>query len=180
MKNITIALFSNREDAEKTIQQLHKDAGIDPSEMSYMYKTAKGAEKEIDPEDVVKDTPGEGAGKGAMIGGSIGAIAGIATVAGLIPVVGPIFAAGPLVVALGLGAGAVGATAAGAITGAAAGGLIGALVAWGTPENVAKSYEERVSAGDILVSVHSERSEEVRSIMQNNNASNVNQYEIRV
>jgi hypothetical protein len=137
-------------------------------------------EKEIDAEDVVNDTPSEGAGKGAIIGGSIGAIAGIATVAGLIPVVGPIFAAGPLVTALGIGAGAVGTTAAGALTGAAAGGLIGALAAWGTPEDVARAYEERVSAGDILVAVHSERSEEVRAIMQRNNASDVNQYSISI
>lgn len=180
MKEIVIALFSAREDAEKTVQMLHHDVGIDVAEISYLYKTIDGQEKEIDTESLVSDTPAEGAGKGALIGGGLGTVAGIITIAGLVPVIGPIFAAGPLVAALGIGAGAVGTTAAGAVTGAAAGGLIGALVAWGTPEEVAKSYEERVLAGDILVAVHTEKPDEVRAVMESNNALEVNQYAISV
>ena len=180
MKEIIIALFATREDAEKTIQELHKDVGIDASEISYVYKTEEGDEREIDADDVINDTTGEAAQKGAVVGGSIGAIAGIATFAGIIPVIGPIFAAGPLLTALGIGAGAVGTTAAGAVTGAAAGGLIGALVSWGTPEEVARSYEERVLAGDILVAVHSEKYEEVSAIMERNNAFDINQYTLQI
>ncbi len=180
MKEIIIALFSVKENAEKAIQQLHKEAGIDASDISYLYKTIDGVEMEVDADSIINDTPGEGATKGAVIGGSIGAIAGIATVVGAIPVIGPIFAAGPLVTALGIGAGAVGTTAAGAVTGAAAGGVIGALVAWGAPEQVAKTYEERVLSGDILVAVHTEKPEEARVIMEENHAFKVNQYAVSV
>ena len=76
--------------------------------------------------------------------------------------------------------GTVGTTAAGAVTGAAAGGLIGALVALGTPEDVAESYEQRVFAGDILVAVHTDKVQEVRAIMERNNGFDINQYAINV
>lgn len=180
MKEIVIALFSVREDAEKTIQQLHKEIDIDASKISYLYKTVDGKQKEIDAEDIINDTPSEGAQKGAVIGGGVGALVGIATAIGVIPVIGPVFAAGPLLTALGIGAGALGTTAAGAVTGAAAGGLIGALVALGTPEDVAESYEQRVFAGDILVAVHTDKVQGVRAIMERNNGFDINQYAINV
>lgn len=180
MKEIIIALFATREDAEKTIKQLHRDVGIDPSDVSYIYRTAEGASKRIDAESVMQDTPKEGAQRGAVIGGSLGAVAGLATVAGVIPVIGPIFAAGPLVAALGIGAGALSTTAAAAVTGAAAGGLIGALVAWGTPEDVAQAYEKRVLEGDVLVATQSEEYQKVRAIMERNDALEVSRYEMSV
>lgn len=135
---------------------------------------------EVNAGDIVKDTPSEGAGRGAVIGGTIGAIVGIATIAGTIPVIGPIFVAGPVITALGLGAGAVGTTAAGAVTGAAAGGLIGALIAWGAPEDVAKSYEEKVLAGNILVAVHTKKPQEVQVVMERNHGFDINEYSITV
>jgi uncharacterized membrane protein len=66
-----------------------------------------------------------------------------------IPGVGPFIAAGPIMAAL-----------AGAGIGAAVGGLTGALVGMGIPEYEAKRYEGKIKEGNILISVHSENSEE--------------------
>jgi len=82
-----------------------------------------------------------GAGTGAVVGGTLGLLAGIGALA--IPGLGPLIAAGPIMAAL-----------AGAGAGGAAGGLIGALVGMGIPEYEAKRYEGRVKSGQILLSVH--------------------------
>jgi uncharacterized membrane protein len=50
----------------------------------------------------------------------------------------------------------------GAAVGATAGGLVGALVGMGLPEYEAKRYESRVREGKILLSVHSENSDETK------------------
>lgn len=155
MKHFSVGLFPNRSTAEEAINRIHNELKIPTDDISYIYRNSEGEVREVDAGDVASDTPVEGAGKGAAIGGTIGAIAGLATVAGVIPVIGPLFAAGPLAAALGL-TGAVGATAAGAATGAAAGGLIGALANLGVGEEKAQHYTDRVYAGDILVSVYSE------------------------
>ena len=68
-----------------------------------------------------------------------------------IPGVGPFIAAGPIMAAL-----------AGAGVGAAVGGLTGALVGLGIPEYEAKRYEGKIKQGSILISVHSEDSDEVK------------------
>ena len=91
-----------------------------------------------------------GAGTGGVIGGTLGWIAGIGALA--IPGVGPFIAAGPIMAALG-----------GAAIGAAAGGIAGALIGMGIPELEAKRYEGKVKAGNLLISVHTESSEEIAS-----------------
>jgi uncharacterized membrane protein len=68
-----------------------------------------------------------------------------------IPGVGPFIAAGPIMAAL-----------AGAGVGAAVGGLSGALIGLGIPEYEAKRYEGKIKEGNILISVHSENSDEVK------------------
>ena len=88
-----------------------------------------------------------GAGVGGVLGGVAGWLAGIGTLA--IPGVGPLIAAGPIMAALG-----------GAAVGASAGGITGALAGYGVPEYEAKRYEGRVSDGGILISVHTEDSDE--------------------
>jgi len=87
-----------------------------------------------------------GAGSGALVGGTLGWLAGIGALA--IPGVGPLVAAGPIVAALA-GAGAVGAL----------GGITGALAGLGIPEYEAKRYEGRVRKGGILLSVHADDSQ---------------------
>ena len=88
-----------------------------------------------------------GAGTGGVLGGVLGWLAGIGSLA--IPGVGPFIAAGPIMAALS-----------GAAIGAAAGGIVGALVGMGIPEYEAKRYEAKIREGKILLSVHSENSDE--------------------
>lgn len=172
MKNLTLGTFSAREDAEKSINRLHNELEISHDEISYVYRNTDGETREIDTEDVSSSTPVEGAKSGAAIGGSIGAIAGIAAVAGVIPILGPIFVAGPLITALGI-TGAIGTTAAGAVTGAAAGGLIGALANLGVGEEKAKQYSDRVTAGNILVVIHADDKVDPTSILLDCGADNI-------
>src|SRR6202011_1473118 len=88
-----------------------------------------------------------GAAGGAVLGGALGWIVGIGALA--IPGLGPFIAAGPIMAAL-----------AGAAGGAAAGGLTGGLIGMGMPEYEAKRYEGKVKDGNILLSVHTDDSEE--------------------
>lgn len=175
MKNITLATFSTREDAEKAINQLHNELNINHDDISYVYKNTDNEVREVDTKDVSSSTPKEGAVGGAKIGGTIGAIAGIATVIGVIPVIGPVFAAGPLMAALGL-TGAIGTTAAGAVTGAAAGGLVGALMNLGVGEENAKRYADYVTAGNVLVSVHSDEEKDPSPILLSCRAEGVERF----
>lgn len=89
-----------------------------------------------------------GVGTGGALGGALGWLVGIGALA--IPGVGPFIAAGPIMAALG-----------GAAVGAAVGGITGALIGMGIPEFEAKRYEGRIREGGILISVHTESSEEV-------------------
>ena len=175
MKYLTLGIFTTRGDAEKAINVIHRDLNISHDHISYLYKNTDDETKEVNPEEVTATTPAEGAKTGAVIGGSLGALAGIAAIAGVIPVIGPIFAAGPLLAALGL-TGAVGTAAAGAIAGAAAGGLIGALVNLGVSEERAKVYADRVSIGNVLVAVYSDEENKVGDVMTRCGAEEVEMF----
>lgn len=89
-----------------------------------------------------------GASTGGVIGGALGWIAGIGALA--IPGVGPFIAAGPIMAALS-----------GVALGAAVGGITGGLIGMGIPEIEAKRYEGKIKEGNILISVHTESSEEI-------------------
>jgi hypothetical protein len=164
MKYLTLGLFTTRSDAEKAINEIHSDLDISHDNISFLYKNTNNETKEVNTSEVTSTTPREGATTGAAVGGTLGALAGIAAVVGFIPVVGPIFAAGPLLAAIGIG-GAVGTAAAGAIAGAAAGGLIGALANLGVSEERAKVYADRVSLGNVLVAVYTNEDVNVGSVM---------------
>jgi hypothetical protein len=104
-----------------------------------------------------------GGGAGAVIGGTLGLLAGIGALA--IPGVGPFIAAGPIMAALaGLG------------VGGAVGGFAGALIGMGIPEYEAKRYEGRIQKGGILLSVHCDTSDQVKrgkEIMKNTGAEDI-------
>jgi hypothetical protein len=93
----------------------------------------------------------EGAATGGavlgVLGGAVGWLAGIGSLA--IPGLGPFIAAGPIMAALG-----------GAAAGGAVGSLAGALIGMGIPEYEAKRYEGKVKEGNVLISVHTENSDE--------------------
>ncbi len=179
MKQLTIGLFNSREDAERSLRRLQTDMSLGSSDVSYIYRNTDGDVQEVETDDLTTPKAGEGAVSGAMLGGTIGGLAGLATVVGLIPVIGPIFAAGPLIAALGIG-GAAGTVAAGAATGAAAGGLIGGLMNLGVSEERAKVYMDRVQAGDILVSVNADEEVDVATVLLESGASQVETYKPNV
>lgn len=91
-----------------------------------------------------------GAGAGGVVGGTLGLLAGIGLLA--IPGFGPFIAAGPIAAALS-----------GMAVGATVGGITGALIGMGIPEIEAKRYEGKVKDGNILISVHTDESDEVDS-----------------
>ena len=100
---------------------------------------------------------------GAVIGGGLGWLVGIGALA--IPGVGPFIAAGPIMAAL-----------AGATVGGAVGGIAGALVGMGIPEYEAIRYEGYVKDGGILLSVHSDSSDETKrakALLEQSGASDI-------
>jgi hypothetical protein len=136
---------------DRTIVELAVDrlraAGYRNTDISVLFPDNLGT-KDFAHEKSTKAPEGAtaGAGTGAVVGGTLGWLAGIGALA--IPGIGPLIAAGPIVAAL-----------AGAGAGGAVGGLVGALVGMGIPEYEAKRYEGRVKSGGILLSVHCDNSE---------------------
>jgi hypothetical protein len=90
-----------------------------------------------------------GVGAGGIAGGALGWLAGLGTLA--IPGIGPFIVAGPLMAILS-----------GVAVGATIGGVTGALIGLGIPEYEAKRYEGKIRRGNLLLSVHTETSEEER------------------
>jgi hypothetical protein len=127
-----------------------KAAGFSNNDISVLFPDKSGT-KDFAHEKNTKAPEGAatGAGTGGVLGGVFGWLVGIGSLA--IPGVGPFIAAGPIMAAL-----------AGAGVGAAVGGLSGALIGLGIPEYEAKQYEGKIKAGNILISVHSENSDEVK------------------
>jgi hypothetical protein len=134
--------------AERIANQL-KAAGFSGDDISVLFPDKEGS-RDFAHEQHTKAPEGAatGAGTGGVLGGGLGWLVGIGALA--IPGVGPFIAAGPIMAAL-----------AGAAVGAAAGGLTGALVGLGIPEYEAKQYEGKIREGNMLISVHTEDSEEV-------------------
>ncbi|MER3423242.1 MAG: DUF3341 domain-containing protein, partial [Nitrospiraceae bacterium] len=133
--------------AELIVEDLKK-AGFSHHDISVLFSD-KTATQSFAHEKHTKAPEGAvtGAGTVGILGGALGWLAGIGTLA--IPGLGPFIAAGPIMAALS-----------GAAIGAAVGGLAGALIGMGIPEYEAKRYEGEVKEGNVLVSVHSNSSEE--------------------
>jgi hypothetical protein len=149
-KNTAVfGIFRDRTHAEEAVDTL-LDNGFRSEDISVLLPDNVGT-KDFAHEKNTKAPEGvtTGAASGAVIGGTLGLLAGIGALA--IPGVGPFIAAGPIMGALA-GAGTVGVV----------GGIIGALVGMGIPEYEAKRYEGMVKAGHVLLSVHCDNSEWVR------------------
>src|SRR5256885_11209693 len=147
-KTAVFGIYSSREAAERAADSL-VNAGFTPADLSVLLPENLG-NRAIGTEKATKAPEGAtaGGGTGAVLGGTLGLLAGIGALA--IPGVGPLIAAGPIM-----------ATLAGVGVGGAVGGFAGALVGLGIPEYEAKRYEGRIQKGGILVSVHCATSEEV-------------------
>lgn len=90
-------------------------------------------------EDAVRE-----AEKGGLVGGALGALAGLTIFTA--PILGPLAIAGPIIAAIG-------GAAVGGMIGGLAGGT-GALVRIGIPENLAPDVERKIENGAILIAVH--------------------------
>jgi hypothetical protein len=145
-KNTAVfGIYSTYGMVESAVDDL-RGAGFRNTDISVLFPENVGT-KDFAREKGTKAPEGAtaGAGTGAIIGGSLGWLAGIGALA--IPGLGPFIAAGPLMAAL-----------AGVGVGGAVGGVTGALIGMGIPEYEAKRYEGRVKRGGILLSVHSDDS----------------------
>lgn len=148
-------LFSDKESAERAYQSMvargysSEEANVIMSDNTRSKYYPAGSE----PTSALGDKSLEDAGKGAAIGGTVGAIlAGIAAIGTsiILPGVGLIIA-GPLAAAF-VGAGAGGIT----------GGLIGALVGHGIPEENAAEYESGIKNGGVYMGVNARNDEDAQ------------------
>jgi hypothetical protein len=149
MKKAVICIVQSRGTADMIVEQL-QSAGFSKGDVSVLFPDKSGT-KDFAHEHHTKAPEGAvaGVGTGGVMGGTIGLLAGIGALA--IPGLGPFIAAGPILAALS-----------GAAAGAAVGGLTGALVGMGIPEIEAKRYEGKIKGGNLLISVHTESSDEVK------------------
>lgn len=148
-KKAVFGIYPNQSSVESGVDAL-KEAGFSNNDISVLFPHNEGT-KDFAHEKSTKAPEGAstGAGAGAVLGGGLGWLAGIGALA--IPGLGPFIAAGPIMAAL-----------AGAGVGGAVGVLTGALIGMGIPEYEAKRYEGRVKDGGILLSVHSDSSDETK------------------
>jgi len=163
-KNMAVfGIFRNQTATEIAVDAL-RSAGFRSTDVSVLLPEGAGT-KAFAHQKNTKAPEGAtaGAGTGAIVGGTLGWLAGIGAFA--IPGLGPFIAAGPLMAAL-----------AGAGAGGAIGGLTGALIGMGIPEYEAKRYEGIVKNGGILLSVHSDNPEwtqRAKAILQRTGAEDV-------
>jgi hypothetical protein len=147
-KKSVFCIATSRSQAERIVDRL-KAADFSNSDISVLFPD-KGTTHDFAHEKSTKAPEGAvaGASTGGVIGGALGWVAGIGALA--IPGVGPFIAAGPIIAALS-----------GAAAGAAVGGITGGLIGLGIPEIEAKRYDGKIKNGNILISVHTESSDEI-------------------
>jgi len=141
-------IATSRGQADGIVDQL-KAANFSNNDISVLFPD-KDTTRDFAHEKNTKAPEGvaTGVSTGGVIGGALGWVAGIGALA--IPGVGPFIAAGPIIAALS-----------GAAVGATVGGIAGGLIGLGIPEIEAKRYEGKIKEGNLLLSVHTENSDEI-------------------
>ena len=141
-------IATSRSQADQIVDRL-KGANFSNNDISVLFPD-KDTTRDFAHEKNTKAPEGAvaGAGTGVVLGGALGWVAGIGALA--IPGVGPFIAAGPIIAALS-----------GAALGGAVGGIAGGLIGLGIPEIEAKRYEGKIKEGNILISVHTENSDDI-------------------
>ena len=137
MKNTIYCVSSTETQANDILMHL-RNLGFSSSEVSVLLK-AKETKNISMKEDAVRE-----AEKGGLVGGALGALAGLTIFTA--PILGPLAIAGPIIAAIG-------GAAVGGMIGGLAGGT-GALVRIGIPENLAPDVERKIENGAILIAVH--------------------------
>jgi uncharacterized protein (TIGR02271 family) len=166
--NIVSAVFDNRSEAEAAARDL-RQAGVPDSALSVIARHDQSGGDFGDANTTEVKEKGEGLLKGALAGGGVGALLGIAALA--IPGVGPLAAAGaiassaiPEAVAIGAGAGAL------------TGGLTGLLAKHGVSDEDASYYEDRINNGGTFLSVNTSEAgigaDEIREILHRSGGHN--------
>lgn len=163
-KNTAVfGIYRSETALERAVDSL-RSAGFRNTDISVLFPENVGT-KDLAVEKATKAPEGTatGAGTGAVIGGTLGWLAGIGALA--IPGLGPFIAAGPIVAAIaGVGAGG------------AVGAVTGALVGLGMPEYEAKRYQGLIKEGGTLLSVHADDSEwtkKAKNILEQTGATDV-------
>lgn len=148
-KKSVFCISTSRNQADQIVDNL-KASNFSNNDISVLFPD-RGTTRDFAHEKNTKAPEGAvaGASTGGVVGGALGWVAGIGALA--IPGVGPFIAAGPIIAALS-----------GVAVGAAVGGLAGGLIGLGIPEIEAKRYEGKIREGNILISVHTENSEEIK------------------
>ena len=149
MAKSIFCIAANELQANRIIDDL-RVAGFSGNDISVLFPD-KSSTKNFAHEKNTKAPEGAvgGARAGVVVGATLGWLAGIGSLA--IPGLGPFIAAGPIMAALS-----------GAGVGGVVGGVAGGLIGLGVPEIEAKRYEGRVKNGNLLISVHSDNSEETK------------------
>jgi hypothetical protein len=132
-----IGVFRDRDEAQRAVDDLRR-AGFADSQIGFVGRTGAGGLNESG----VATHAGEGAAAGAIGGGVIGTLWGLAVAANLLPGVGPVLAGGLAAALL-----------ASAAAGAAVGGTAGVLIGLGVPPEQAGYYERALQEGRFLVTV---------------------------
>jgi len=149
--SMVTGLFRDRESAERAYGSL-SERGYGKDDVNLMMSDDTRKKYFSDDDDSEFGTKAwEGAGKGAAIGGGVGAtLAAIAAIGTTLALPGlGLLIAGPIAAGL-----------AGAGAGALTGGLIGALVGHGIPEEHAKYYEKGLREGGIVMGVQPRNDED--------------------
>lgn len=135
-------IATGRDQGEQIVRNL-RSAGTAGTDISVLFPDRPTTwpfahERGTIPSERAKD----GANPGCLVGGALGWLAGLGALA--IPGIGPFVAAGPIIAALNS-----------ASDGIASGGIARGLIGFGFGEAEARRYEDRLRAGNMLVSVHS-------------------------
>jgi hypothetical protein len=149
MKKAVLCIVRTTPQAENIVEELQK-LGFADSDISVLFPDTGGSHA-FAHEHHTKAPEGAAAGAagGGVVGGAFGLLAGLGLIA--IPGLGPLLAAGPILAALS-----------GAAVGAAGAGLVGGLIGLGVPEIEAKQYAGKINSGNILVSVHVEKADQIK------------------
>ena len=149
MSNKAVYAIAISEGQANRVVDLLTESGCSPDDISVLFpdkETTSGFSEEKD--TMMPDGVMTGVASGGMLGGTLGLLVGIGAL--VIPGAGPLIATGPLL-----------STFSGVAAGATVGGIAGGLIAFGIPEIEAKHYENRITKGDILISVIADTDEEV-------------------
>ena len=136
-----IALFANREDAQKAMARL-VERGIPPERIGYL--------EPVDEREL--KNPAKGATEGIAVGATSGAVGGAilaSVMVAMVPGIGPALVAGALLPAV-----------LGAVAGSAGGGTVGGLLGTDLAGDDELFFMQEVQAGRILVSAEVERGED--------------------